>query len=219
RSVAETPSGDLLLSGTCGTDHLALLRFDQGFSITPLPGRSMEVNGRPCDGCVPLFPSDRLRIGRFRGRALDLIRRIGPAAGVLDLKGVTKRFPDGAIGLREIDLRLQAGDFVAIMGPSGSGKSTLLDIIAGAPASSGTVDAGTFRGGIAVVPQHDVLFESLSVEENLRHAGRLRGLPDEAAVTARLEEVLQLVGLAEKRRLRAGSDLDRTLSGGQRRRL
>ncbi len=219
RSIAETSGGDLLLSADCEPDHLALLRFDQGFSIVPLPGRAVVVNDRPVSESLPLFPSDLVRIGRFRGRAFDLIRRIGAGGGLLELKGVTKRFPDGAIGLREIELRLQSGDFVAIMGPSGSGKSTLLDIIAGAPASGGTVDAGDFRGSVAVVPQHDVLFETLSVEENLRHAGRLRGRMDEAAIQRRLDEVLQLIGLDEKRRLRAGSDLDKTLSGGQRRRL
>ena len=223
-SIACSTDGDLVIHPTCHPDHLALLRYDQGFSIAPLPGHEVRVNNREIDHTSPIFPSDRLEVGPFRDQAADLIRRIPGSCGQhqsgrLILKNVTKRFPDGAIGLNNVSFKLQSGDFVAIMGPSGSGKSTLLDIIAGAAPSSGTIKSADFKQRTALVPQDDVLFETLTVEENLRHAGRLRSRADEAVLTAKINEVLPLIGLEEKRHLRAGSDLDKTLSGGQRRRL
>jgi ABC-type multidrug transport system ATPase subunit len=224
RSIDATPDGEIVISTRCSTDHEALLRFDQGFSIAPLKDQSATINGREISGTSPLFPSDHVELGRFRGPAIEWIRRISTThrpvpTSVLKLDQVTRRFPDGTVGLQPLSLKLQAGDFTAIMGPSGSGKSTLLDILAGQPPTSGSVENQAFRGRIAMVPQDDVLFESLSVEENLRYAARLRINLTEPAIAQRIDAVLPLIGLAEKRHLRAGSDLDKTLSGGQRRRL
>ncbi|MFT4177442.1 MAG: ATP-binding cassette domain-containing protein [Luteolibacter sp.] len=210
---------DLILSSVCQPEHHALLRYDQGFSIAPLPGRSLLVNGTPVADTTSIFPSDTVEIGRFRSRAYELIHRVHEPSSTLVLEKITKRFPDGALGLQDVSLSLQSGDFVAVMGPSGSGKSTFLDVITGSPITSGTIRADDFKGRIATVPQDDVLFETLSVEENLLHAARLRTRLSPEEIAAKIDEILPLIGLEEKRHLRAGSDLDRTLSGGQRRRL
>jgi len=218
RSI-DAEANSVRLSTICKPEHQALLRYDQGFSLAPLPGRVIRVNGVEIGQTQPVFPSDHVEIGHFRGQAFDLIGHIRARNDVLSLENVTKRFPDGTLGLQDLTFSLQSGDFVAVMGPSGSGKSTFLDVITGSLATQGKVNVADFGGRIAVVPQDDVLFETLSVEENLRHAARLRTKMAEAEISRKIDEVLPLIGLAEKRALRAGSDLDRTLSGGQRRRL
>ena len=44
----------------------------------------------------------------------------------LELRGVSKRYPGGAIGAENVDLAVASGEFVALFGPSGSGKTSLL---------------------------------------------------------------------------------------------
>ena len=55
-----------------------------------------------------------------------------PMEPLISLKGVTKRYGEGAAAfqaLKGVDLDIMAGDFVAVMGPSGSGKSTTMNIL------------------------------------------------------------------------------------------
>ena len=143
----------------------------------------------------------------------------------LSLESVTKRF--GAHRAVECaDLRLQSGEFVALLGPSGCGKTTLLRLIAGFEAP----DAGTIRlrgetvatpegavppeaRQVAMVFQAYALWPHMSVAENVGYALKLRGLP----ATARKERVtacLETVGLAHLAERRPEA-----LSGGQRQRV
>lgn len=48
---------------------------------------------------------------------------------LLELEGITKTFDSGTVGVRDVDLIVREGDFLAIMGPSGAGKSTLLNVL------------------------------------------------------------------------------------------
>ena len=132
--------------------------------------------------------------------------------------------------LHQFSFEARAGQMVGIMGGSGSGKSTLLSIMNGSMRPTfGTVklmdvDIHTsperVAGLIGHVPQEDVLVEELTVRENLAFNAKLSlSHLSEADQLARVDEVLQQLGLWETCDLRVGSVLDKVISGGQRKRL
>ena len=124
-----------------------------------------------------------------------------------------------------MDLDVPEGGFVVVIGPNGHGKTTLLRAISGLlPARGGTIH---FRGdditgkspesivkrGLVHIPQGDLLFTDMTVEENLLLGGFSH--PDRSTRNKRLAEVFALFPqLAERKPQRA-----RTLSGGERRML
>ena len=150
---------------------------------------------------------------------------------VIEARGLGKRYTDDETAIDavvDVDLRVEAGEFVAVMGPSGSGKSTLLHLLGGLTSpTSGTVLAdgtdlttldddqlATFRRNhVGFVFQSFNLVEVLSVEENLLLPTTLAGA-DHAAARARVDRLLDLVGLASRRSKRPSQ-----LSGGERQRV
>lgn len=130
--------------------------------------------------------------------------------------------------LKDIDLKINKGEFVSIMGPSGSGKSTLLYLIGGLdkPTSGKIMINGKElsvmkdkeqsimrRRDIGFVFQFYNLVPNLNVEENIMLPILLDGkkVKDHKE---RLEEILELVGLADRRK-----HTPRELSGGQQQRV
>ena len=140
----------------------------------------------------------------------------------LAVRGVTKSFGPQEV-LRGVDLQVPDGSFTAILGASGSGKTTLLRIVAGFERPDrGEVwlgdelvdDAGSRylaceRRRIGYVPQEGALFPHLSVGRNVGF-----GLSRDAARPTRVDELLELVGLAGYRRR-----YPHQLSGGQQQRV
>ena len=130
----------------------------------------------------------------------------------LDIRGLTKRYGARDV-LRQAQLSIAPGEFVAIVGRSGCGKSTLLRLVAGLePPSGGTLavdgqPVAGLHGGTRVMFQDAPLLPWGRVLDNVT-----RGLPPGQAGRAR--QVLSQVGLAE----RAG-DWPARLSGGQRQRV
>jgi NitT/TauT family transport system ATP-binding protein len=137
---------------------------------------------------------------------------------MLTLAAVGRRFEGGTIALRDVSLRLSAGDFTALLGPSGCGKSTLLRLIAGLDRpDSGTLiwDAGhaPTPGEIGYVFQDATLLPWASAQENVYLPLRLRGVGRTAAL-ADVTDALHRVGLAGFE-----AALPRQLSGGMRMRV
>jgi len=144
---------------------------------------------------------------------------------ILEVSGVDKEFssPAGPIQvLRGVDLRVAAGETVAIVGESGSGKSTLLSLLAGldAPtrgsvcvdgadlAALGEAELARFRARrLGIVFQQFHLLSGLSALENVSLPLELQRVPD---AEERAREVLTQVGLAHR-----AAHLPSRLSGGE----
>jgi putative ABC transport system ATP-binding protein len=150
---------------------------------------------------------------------------------VLELRRVSKSYGDGPTlveALRDVDLTVQAGELVAVMGPSGSGKSTLLtiagtleDVTSGDVFVSGADVASMSRNGRARLRRRSIgyvfqdfnLLAGLTAAENVSLPLELDGVGARAARKV-AAVALEALGLAD----RAGRYPDE-LSGGERQRV
>lgn len=150
------------------------------------------------------------------------------SVGVLELHNIffTIRKQSKEIHLLEnINLQVPTGHFMAIVGPSGCGKSTLLKLIAGInQETAGSIhwngrnlseEGDLEHSEIGYVPQFSIAYESLTVEENIENAVRLRAKTASRSEFEKLvDDTLLATGLDEIR-----DRMVKVLSGGQRRRL
>jgi ABC-type multidrug transport system ATPase subunit len=139
-------------------------------------------------------------------------------------------FRTGRAGLQNINISEKGGKLIGLMGASGSGKSTLLNVLNGSerPSSGRVIVNGIdihqhpekVQGVIGYVPQDDLLIEELSVFQNLYYAAKLCFAHySEKDIIELVIRVLVNLGLTEIRDLKVGSPLQKTISGGQRKRL
>ena len=147
-----------------------------------------------------------------------------------NVKNVSYRFPTGNLGLRNISFSATHGKLVGIMGASGAGKTTLLNVLAGInkPTEGEVIINGInfheepekLEGAIGYIPQDDLLIEELTVFENLFYNAKLcfKNKSDEE-ITGIVNTTLQNLGLYERKDLKVGSPMNKTISGGQRKRL
>lgn len=140
------------------------------------------------------------------------------------------QFPNGAIGLRNVLIAEGPGKLIGIMGASGAGKTTLLNVMAGlVQPTKGQILINGFdintqkdkiHGVIGYVSQDDLLIEELTVYQNLYYNAKLCFANfTEEQLHKRVMEVLENLGLDQRKDLRVGNPLDKTISGGQRKRL
>jgi len=221
RTIATRPEADVSASEPADSDR----RFpDIGLEILtldPLPG--------PGPGPGPGHGPGRTTDDDFV--AIGAAGRVPPGNPVIDLAQVSKTYATGSMSVRALDgvsLRIEEGEYVAIMGPSGSGKSTLMHIIgcldvlsegsyqfAGEDVSAlDEIELAHIRNRrIGFVFQQFNLLPSLNAWRNVElpmiYAGISRNVRKVKAIAA-----LERVGLGDRVNHRPGE-----LSGGQQQRV
>ena len=152
------------------------------------------------------------------------VRGLTKTYGGVKKRGAKKADPTLDV-LKGIDLDIYRGDVVCLIGPSGCGKSTFLRCLnrletpssgsikfEGVEVDEAHIDA--VRQKMGMVFQHFNLFPHLTVKKNLELAPSLLKLKDKEAISARADELLARVGLADK-----ANAYPKSLSGGQQQRI
>lgn len=140
----------------------------------------------------------------------------------LSIRNVRKVYPNGAEILKGIDLEIEDGQFLILVGGSGCGKSTLLNMIAGLEAvSEGQILIGNQcvnnippkSRDIAMVFQSYALYPTMTVRENISFGLGIRKVPkdEQDQIVSRVAETLQMTHLLDRKPAQ--------LSGGQRQRV
>ncbi|WP_462279964.1 ATP-binding cassette domain-containing protein [Salinivirga cyanobacteriivorans] len=147
-----------------------------------------------------------------------------------NVNNVNFTFPNGGVGLRDIELSEEQGRLIGIMGASGAGKTTLLNVLTGMEKpSEGSViinniniheEPEKIEGVIGSIPQDDLLISELTVYQNLYYNAKLCFKDKtEDEIDELVSKTLTSLGLYERKDLKVGSPLNKTISGGQRKRL
>ncbi|NMA06807.1 MAG: cell division ATP-binding protein FtsE [Ruminococcaceae bacterium] len=146
---------------------------------------------------------------------------------MIEFKGVSKVYPNGTVALNDIDLFIEKGEFVFILGHSGAGKSTLLKLMMREEkATKGTIVVGNYnltkiknrqipylRRRMGFVFQDFRLIPNLTAYDNVAFAMRVTNIPSRE-IRKRVPYILHLVGLSNKSRV-----YPEQLSGGEQQRV
>ncbi len=147
---------------------------------------------------------------------------------MIEFKNVTKRYPEGKVALDNLNLRIENGEFVFIMGDSGAGKTTLTKLLLreekvteGELYVDG-INIGKmprsrvpkYRRRLGVVFQDFRLFKKKTVFENVAFALRIVGGVNKEDIHNRVMSMLKIVGLEEK-----ANNFPHQLSGGEQQRV
>ncbi|XP_069042006.1 phospholipid-transporting ATPase ABCA1 isoform X2 [Lepisosteus oculatus] len=142
----------------------------------------------------------------------------------VSIQDLVKVYSSGAkLAVNHLNLNFYQGQITSFLGHNGAGKTTTMSILTGLfPPTAGTVyiqgkdirtEMDSIRRTLGMCPQHNVLFDILTVEEHVWFYGRLKGMSEEE-VRAEMERMLQDVGLPHKRK-----EQTKNLSGGMQRKL
>ncbi|MDR3241204.1 MAG: ATP-binding cassette domain-containing protein [Lactobacillaceae bacterium] len=142
---------------------------------------------------------------------------------MLEVKNLSKAYGDRTI-FKNLDIKIESGEVLTIVGPSGIGKTTFLRIIAGLlPADSGTLklndeelDISGNRSGskVGVIFQDFNLFPNFTVKENVMLAPKMVGKTAKDVASQEADELLAELGLTEQ-----ADQYPFQLSGGQKQRV
>ena len=228
--IGRAPDCDVYLPHpTVSRRHALVERTAQGLRLHDLGSiNGVLVNGHRITEPTAVRERERVGIGPLLfSLAEGIISTVDSSQSLrLEARGLEKVVPVGHRQSRklldDINLAIEPGEFVSLLGPSGSGKSTLMDCLNGRrPATGGRVLANgedfyqhfdSFRQSLGYVPQRDIVHTQLTVYRALFYTARLR-LPTDTSrseLETRIEEVLNLMELGPHRETLVGN-----LSGGQ----
>ncbi|XP_067927873.1 phospholipid-transporting ATPase ABCA3-like [Watersipora subatra] len=150
---------------------------------------------------------------------------VDSTAGI-SIKGLTKKFKSkgkNKVAVDNLSLNMYDGQITALLGHNGAGKTTTMFMLTGfMPPTSGTAlvngydirtDISSVRSSLGLCPQHDILFDNLTVEEHLYFFAKLKRCPPEK-IDEQIDYYIKTLGIEEKR-----NAFSHTLSGGQKRKL
>ena len=140
----------------------------------------------------------------------------------IEAQNLKKRFGE-LQAVKGVTFRAEKGEILSLLGPNGAGKSTTISMLSGLlrpddgdaciEGHSIRHDARDARAALGMVPQDIAIYPDLSARENLVFWGKMYGLRG-AALKRRVDEVLQIIGLADRQKGASGK-----FSGGMKRRL
>lgn len=139
------------------------------------------------------------------------------------IRNMRKVYRNGKVAVEGLTMNMFNGQITVLLGHNGAGKTTTMAMLCGmfAP-SSGTAivngrnirtDIEAVRHSLGLCPQHNILFDELTVREHIEFFGRLKGL-DRQAIRLEVDKYVRLIGLESKKDATAA-----TLSGGMKRKL
>lgn len=139
------------------------------------------------------------------------------------IDNLSKRYKTGKLAVNNLSLNLYEGQITSFLGHNGAGKTTTMSILTGLfPPTSGRAtvynhdirtDMEEIRKSLGMCPQHNVLFEELTVEEHLYFYSKLKGVPVEK-IKSQTDTMIKDLGLPNKRKSKVDA-----LSGGMKRKL
>ena len=131
---------------------------------------------------------------------------------MIDIQNVSRRY-GGVLALKNVNLRVEKGSVLGLLGQHGAGKPTLLNILTGylAPTEGRALIGGydtllepaEARRHLGYLPEQPPLYDEMTVCEYLRFAAELRGV-EKRAIPAHVDEVMELTGLADMRKRLVG---------------
>ena len=144
---------------------------------------------------------------------------------VLKIRNIVKVFGDGKVAVNQVNLNFYKDEIFALLGHNGAGKTTLISMLTGLyEATQGTatyegvnildsMNMEIFRGKLGICPQHDILFQDLTVREHLEMFSIFKGV-DSTNVDNEVDKTLHDFQLDDMQFM-----LAKNLSAGQRRKL
>lgn len=144
----------------------------------------------------------------------------------ISIQRLRKAFGSGKgrkVAVENMTLNMFEGQITSLLGHNGAGKTTTMSMLTGfLTPTSGTAyvngysirsEIASVRKNLGLCPQHNILFDLLTVEEHLKFFAQLKGCPSKH-LKSEVDEMIKVVGLESKRYA-----LSQTLSGGQKRKL